>query len=343
MKNLLFRLEDAKNGKLIINDIPADIFMLIQVALKNGGIKKIDVLGKPAKAIKLSNPNYVVYAFTYNSDYIKSNNRLIRGEVDIMLVSAKNTDEEIQRVKDRAESQTKRLIHNLKSLSAKITQEIFYVALQTNLMESPKNSLAYLEKQISNRPKDTAKALLAVLRYTTAQNTEFSAFQKLNGDIGMLQKEHYKIHKILMSVFYLFFQDFTDKRVQVAVEHSDLEGNFDYDSIHACIYHLVENAAKYVKHDGQFSVYISKSLSELNIVFDMESLTIYDDEVEKLFSEGFSGKLAIAEGLHGEGIGLFLAKRMAIMNGGNLVELNGKPQQTDPKYARNTFTLTLQA
>lgn len=342
MKHLLFRLENAKSGKLIINDIPVNIFMLIMETLKNDGSKKIAVLGKPAKATKLSDPNYIVYAFTYDQDYIKSN-RLIKAEAEIMLTSAKNIDGEIQRVKDRADSQTKRLIHNLKSLSAKISQEVFYVALQTNLMASPKESLSYLEKQIKERPLEAAKALLAIIRYSTAQNTEFVAFQKLNGDVGMLKKEHHKIHKILMGVFYIFFQDFTDKHVTVAVDKGDIEGYFDYDSIHVCIYHLIENAAKYVKPSGNFKVHMSKSSSELNIVFDMESLTICDDEVDEIFSEEFSGKNAKIDNLNGSGIGLFLARRMAVMNGGSLVVINGKPQQTDPKYARNIFTLTLQA
>jgi len=342
MKEILFRLENAITGKLIINDIPPYFFIKIQETLKKDGIQKIDILEKTAKVLKLSNQNYVAYAFTYDLNYIKSN-RLIKAEVEIMLASAMRIDEEIQQVKDRADSQSKRLIHNLKSLSAKISQEIFYVALQTNLMASHKDSLNYLEKQITERPREAAKAMLAILRYSTAQNTEFVAFQKLNGDVGLLTKEHHKIHKILMSVFYLFFQDFTDMHVKIEVGKSDIEGVFDYDSIHVCIYHLIENAAKYVKPGGEFNVYISKSSNELNIVFDMDSLTIHDDEVDKIFSEGLSGNVAKTYELSGNGIGLFLARRMAVMNGGGLVVMNGKPPQTDPKYARNRFTLTLQA
>ncbi|MHB1099888.1 MAG: ATP-binding protein, partial [Burkholderiales bacterium] len=341
-KEVSFRLEDVTTGKLIINDIPPYIFKQIQEVLKSDGIKKIDIVDKQAKAVRLSNSNYIAHAFTFDKNYIKSQ-RLIRSEVEIMLASAENIDEEIQRIKDRAESQSKRLIHNLKSLSAKISQEIFYVALQSNLMASHKDSLEYLENKLLEKPKEAAKALLTILKYSTAQNTEFAAFQKLNGDVGQLKKEPHKIHKILMSVFYLFFPDFTDKHVRITVGKSDHEGVFDYDSIHVCIYHLIENAAKYIKPGGDFNVYISRSSNELNIVFDMESLSIYDDEVEKIFTEGFSGKNAKTSVLNGNGIGLFLAKRMAIINDGNLVVVNGKPQQLDPRYARNKFTLTLMA
>jgi signal transduction histidine kinase len=342
MNKIFFRLEDVRNGRLIIDDIPLNVFMVIQNELKNDGSIKTTALGKMAKFLRLSDSTYVVHSYTLDQDYIKSN-KLAKNETEIMLNSAKKIDADIQLIKDRADSQNKRLIHNLKSLTAKISQEIFYVAMQSKLMVSHKEAIGYLTTQITKQPQDAAKALLAILRYSTAQNTEFVAFQKLNGDIGMLKKEHHKIHKILMSVFYIFFQDFTDKQVRINVDKCELEGNFDYDSIHVCIYHIIENAAKYIKNGGAFDVSISKTLNELNIVFDMESLTVRDDEVKEIFSEGFSGKSAKDTQLNGNGIGLFVAKRMAEMNSGSLVMLNGRPQQMNPKYARNTFTLTLLA
>ena len=103
----------------------------------------------------------------------------------------------------------------------------------------------YLERQIKNSPQDVAKALLAILKYQTAQKAEFSAFNKLNGDVGQIKREVHKVHKVLMNVFYLFFNDFTDKSVMVNIGASEVSALFDYDSIHVCAYHLVENAAKY--------------------------------------------------------------------------------------------------
>lgn len=342
MKDVLYRLENNHLGEVIFDDIPLNVFEAIKKELVDNGSKKTTILSRLAKIIRKSDENYTVYAISYNQDYIKSS-RLIKTEADVMLISAKNIDEKVEQVKERADSQTKRLIHNLKSLSAKISQEVFYVALQTDLMAPHKEALSYLERQISEKPKDAAKALLTILKYSTAQNTEFVAFQKLNGEVRLLKKEQHKIHKILMSIFYLFFQDFTDMSVHVDVEKSDLEGTFDYDSVHVCIYHLVENAAKYVKLGSRLSVYISKASNELNIEFDMQSLVIYEDELERIFKEGYSGRLATADSLNGSGIGLFLARRMACINGGNLVVINGTPKPSDPKFARNKFTLTLPA
>ena len=326
MNKILFRLEDIQNSRLIIDDIPLKVFIIIQNELKNDGSIKTTTLGKVAKLLRYSDSNYVVHAYTHDEGYIKSN-RLAKTEAEIMLQSAKKVDAAIQLIKDRADTQSKRLIHNLKSLTAKISQEIFYVALQSNLMVSHQVGLDYLTKQIAESPQDAAKALLAILRYSAAQNTEFVAFQKLNGDIGMLQKEYHKIHKILMSVFYLFFQDFTDTQVRININKCDFVGYFDYDSIHVCIYHIIENAAKYIKSGGAFDVSITKTVNELHIIFDMESLTVRDDEIEQIFAEGFSGKSAKHHKLNGNGIGLFVAKRMAVINGGSLEIQNGIPQK----------------
>lgn len=340
MNKISFRLEDIKNRKLIIDEIPLNVFKDIQSELVSDCNIKLIGLGKVARCLRVSDSSYVVYAYTHDADYVKSK-KLAKFEAEMMLSSAKKIEADLQLIKERADSQNKRLIHNLKSLTAKISQEIFYVGLQNKLMASYRESINYLTSEIRQKPEETAKALLAILKYSAAQNTEFVAFQKLNGEIEMFKKENHKIHKILMSVMYLFFQDFTDKQVRFNVLKSDDEGNFDYDSIHVCIYHIVENAAKYVKKNGVFEVSISKTGTELNIVFDMESLLVKDDELEKIFSEGYSGKTAQESQLSGSGIGLFLARRMAEMNGGRLVMINGKAQPSDLKYARNKFTLIL--
>jgi signal transduction histidine kinase len=342
MNDSLYRLVNAQTEVVIIDDIPPDQFKIISQELIRDGSIKIAISGRQAKALKLSNDLYVIYLLTFDGDLIKSN-RLLKTEAQIILTSAFNIDGQIQKAKDRAESQTKRLIHNLKSLSAKTTQEIYFVALQSKLMESPRDALRYLEKQVSQSPREAAKAFLEILKHNTAQRAEFSAFHKLNGDVITLSKESHKIHKVLMNVFYLFFQDFTDKGVTVDVSHSDMHGLFDYESIHVCIYHIVENAAKYIKNGGRFSVSVTRLNGDMDVIFDMESLLIGDNETDRIFLEGISGDNAINEQLQGTGIGLYLARRMATINGGYLRVLNGRPLVGTPKFARNRFTLTLPA
>lgn len=340
MKGLAFRLEHIETGSVLIDEISPHELALLQSKIPDVGSKKITISGKDCRILKISNDSHRLFALATDADRVKSN-RLIRSESEVMLAAAKNIEKEIQIARERAESQTKRLIHNLKSLTAKTAQEIYYIALQDKLMASPKESLNYLERQVIDNPRDTAKALLEILKYQTAQKTEFSAFHKLNGNIGLIKKEPHKVHKVLMNIFYLFFNDFTDKKVQVDIQPSELQALFDYDSIHVCTYHIVENAAKYIKSGGEFSVRVAKRGSAIDIIFEMESLLIESKEAEKIFEENYSGVLACKRELQGNGIGLFLAKRMAMMNGGDLVVLNGIASRPATDYARNKFTLSL--
>lgn len=81
-------------------------------------------------------------------------------------------------------------------------------------------------------------------------------------------------------------------------------------------------------------------IGHINVAFTMESLAIQPGEEERVFLEGVSGVQAIESGLHGGGVGLFLAREMALLNGGNLFLHVGKQRVAD-KYARNKFVLSL--
>ncbi len=149
------------------------------------------------------------------------------------------------------------------------------------------------------------------------------------------------VHRVLMNVFYLFFGEFIAKRVRAEVVRTKVQARFDYDSIHVCIYYLVENAAKYTRQNSELSVNVSQGADGLvEIRFVMESLAIKPEEQDLIFEEGVSGSNAIDAKLHGAGLGLYLARSMARMNGGNLNVLPGNPLGA-AQFARNTFVLTL--
>ncbi len=146
-----------------------------------------------------------------------------------------------------------------------------------------------------------------------------------------------------MNVFYLFFGEFVSKKVRAEVDKTLLQAVFDYDSIHVCIYYLVENAAKYVRPNSELKVTSHEDGAGLvDIRFSMESLVIQPSEVERIFDEGYSGMKAVQGKLSGAGIGLYLARAMAKLNKGRLTVIPGKPS-IGSEYARNSFILTLPA
>jgi signal transduction histidine kinase len=341
MKDAQFWLKRNGSPKIIINEIPENYLVEMRRLLSaNAGNIKVNLLGAPARIAKIQTPAYTLFALGLDEDRVKSK-RLLATEAATLLSIAEDFEQRAMLAAKKEEAHTKRLIHNLKSLTAKTMQEIFYVARQDNMLLHGKRAKDYVKDEIIKNPDDAASAFIAILKHQAAQNAEFSAFNKLSGDVGQLKKEVHSIHKVLMNVFYLFFGEFTDKGVTVDVQSTQAKATFDYESLHVCIYHIVENSAKYVRQGGAFSVCTSIAAESVDVIFEMESLAIEQDEVGKIFQEGYSGSRAVQEGLNGSGIGLFIASQLAALNGGRLSAIAGIPNLRDPDFARNRFILSI--
>ncbi len=118
----------------------------------------------------------------------------------------------------------------------------------------------------------------------------------------------------------------------------------DYESIHVALYHLIENAAKYIRPDTIFHVKMKSMLGKTEITMDMTSTEIADCEVNRIFEEGVSGDLAVRTGKSGDGIGLSRAKKIVELNQGTL-SVTPYPDTSvifmGVTYQRNVFTINL--
>ncbi|WP_448133771.1 sensor histidine kinase [Stenotrophomonas rhizophila] len=292
--------------------------------------------GVQVRLVRAVSGKYSAMAISSDADRLRSKGIMIR-EAEVLLAAAPG----IEAAAERSEKRTKRLIHNLKSLTAKTNQEIFYVLQQDRMINLNKDAIPHVEKEILGNSADAARALLEILKHQSAQKAEFFAFEKLSGSADALRIESHSVHGVLMNAFYLFFGDFEEKKVRAHVAHTQQVANFDYDSMHACIYYLVDNAVKYTRRNSSLNVYVSLDAVDqrVDIRFDMESLTIPEEERDRVFEEGYSGARAVTHKINGEGIGLFQAREMARLNGGEIYLLAGK--QLDNEYSRNAFTISL--
>lgn len=313
-----------------------DELLKVQAELPDSGSRVVKIGGRKTRIARYQRDQYTIIAASENTDRVNSK-KLMDQDINSVFSAAATIYSSIR----QAEQRTRRLIHNLKSLTAKTSQEIFYLVGQDRMLSDPKETINYIEGEIEKKPHETAKAIIEILKHQAAQKAEYSAFEKLSGKIESIKKENHDIHRVLMNVFYLFFGEFLDKKVKVSVDRTRLQANFDYDSIHACIYYLVENAAKYTMRNSTFNVFTTEDHNGyIDIRFEMESLAVTQEEQQKVFDEGFSGKSAIANNLHGTGIGLYLAKAMATLNGATLNFTAGKPT-INQSFARNSFVLSL--
>lgn len=341
MRGAQFWLKRNSNPKVIINEIPENyLTKMREILIDNTGNIKTHIFGNAARIVKIQNQSYTLFALAIDEDRIKSK-RTLATEAATLISVAEEFEQQVMLTARKEEAHTKRLIHNLKSLTAKTMQEIFYIARQDKMLLYGKRAKDYVKDEIIKNSDDAALAFIAILKHQAAQNAEFSAFNKLSGEVGQIKKETHSIHKVLMNVFYLFFGEFTDKGVTVDVQATQAKATFDYESMHVCIYHIVENSAKYIRQGGDFSVCTSITSEKIEVIFEMESLAIDQEELGKIFQEGYSGVRSVRENLNGSGIGLYIARQLAILNGGRLSAIPGIPKPRDPEYARNKFIISI--
>lgn len=300
--------------------------------------KILDLEGRRARVTRMNNGDFSVIALSFDQDRLKSVS-LVRKEIELALAAAPSILEATERVESRGH----RLIHNLRSITAKTMQEVFALVQQRELIgKSPTEQVSYIQKEIATDTAAAAQAFVEILKHQGAQKAEYSAFETLSGGGGALKLERHGVHKVLMNVFYLFFGDFLKNRIQARVEPTQEMAIFDYDSMHACIYFLVENASKYAKPGSNLIVSTQRSAHEIVITFEMESLFISATEETRIFHEGFSGELATKQRKNGSGIGLYLARELTLLNSGTLTVLCRR-RPNDAMYSSNAFTLALPA
>jgi hypothetical protein len=335
-----YRISDQDGNVVFCNLNPREKTKVSIVVSKS---QKID--GANLRAGVISDKYGTVVAFSSKSDYIKSSTKFSTA-LNVIFDTSKNITDIIGRAQSSINKSTSRLIHNLTSLNAHNIQEIYSLIPQENVSQKIVGQRSFVENIVKKNPKETALLLLKIAKNNAAMKAEFSVFRKLfDSNPDLLIREH-NVHKVLMNVFYLFFSDFTDKDVVVKVGDNKNKhfAIFDYESFHVATYHIIENAAKYIKPNTNLDVEIKNVDGFVEIDFDMLSLEIESREANAIFDEGVSGSLAFKSGKSGDGIGMSRAKKILELNSGSVsVEphCDTVEKYMGINYQRNIFTVSL--
>jgi hypothetical protein len=235
-----------------------------------------------------------------------------------------------------------RLVHNLTSINAHNIQEIYDLVPQEILTADLENQLNHIQKEISSNLKQASLTFLRIAKHNIHMKSEFSIYKKLDRSDPTLDFRYHPIKKVILNVLHTFFVDFSDNEVFVKIEDYLGKIRIDYETIQVALYHLIENASKYVKPKSTMEISFKEIENELKVVFEMDSLNIEDDEIEEIFNEGYSGKNARKIGKSGEGLGLSRIEQMLQLNKGFLEIEKGQEVEKVMgfRFARNKFILS---
>lgn len=247
-----------------------------------------------------------------------------------------------EKTRQNEQKKVNRLVHNLSSIVGHNIQEIYDIVPQDVLALNWKNQLDYIEKEIKSNPKKAAMMFLRLAKNSIHMKSEFSIYRKLDREEGAsLELRTFPLRTVLLNVLHTFFVDFSDNSVYVNVNDFYGRVRIDYETIQVAIYHLIENATKYVRHHSNIEISFEELKSDINVHFDMTSTYVEPSERTDVFNEGISGSVARKMKKNGDGIGMWRIKQMMELNGGDFTAVFGNKKETLMGYdfANNRFTL----
>jgi signal transduction histidine kinase len=223
----------------------------------------------------------------------------------------------LPRVKDQKDdirreerNKLKRHIHNLVSLNASSRNSIFAAIPQDKFIQRDRFKLIEeIEQEVRDRPKRIAELIIDLLKNENLEKTEFAVYKKIF-ESEDVDKRKYSIHKITLLILNSFWKDFADKGISFDIGSCYEEVFVDFDVLAASFVHIIENAVKYILPDSTLKINFSDDESTVRVEFSMVSFKIAEEEVDNIWLEGYSGQAPRQVNRNGDGIGLFLVRRL---------------------------------
>jgi len=258
--------------------------------------------------------------------------RNFRAKANAFLSVSAHLEKSRDQISTELNKRTRRLIHNLTTINAQSIQELYNFIPQDVLTKNIDYQLKNIQKALKSEFHEASKLFLRITKNNLRMKTEFSVFKTMYEQKSPPTFRKHAVQKVVLNVLHTFFSDFTDHDVRVKVQDFPRQVDLDYETFSVAIFHIIENAAKYIMPNSTLSISFSPQKSDIHITFEMLSLPVRDDEVANLCTEGFSGELAHKLQLAGDGIGMFRTKRLLRLNNGDIIfENNIKPRENTNK------------
>lgn len=306
------------NDKVVYTNINPDCIKCIKSCQsKNEIIDNCYIDNKKHRRGVVKKANGSIYCCSSSKDFVKSS-RIFKEKISLL----SNMIDEFAAVRseliDETSKDTKRLLHNLISINAHSIQEVYNLIPQQLLTSNISEQYKVIQDHIIEDPKEAARVFLRIAKNNAAMKSEFAVFKKLHESSPTTSFKKHPIKKVILNVLHIFFQDFADINVTINVERFDGLVRIDYESFFVALYHLFDNAVKYILPRSQLKIKFKVEENKLTIQFDMMSIRIEEHETEKVYLEGYSGVNTKMLHKAGQGIGMHLMKKLLELNNSSL-------------------------
>lgn len=236
-----------------------------------------------------------------------------------------------------------RIIHNIKTQNAHAIQELTNFIEPEQFAYDIKSVIPGVREKIKTKAHHAAYTILRLAKINTAMSEEIFIYDHITHKESpyQLEKRKYDIHDVLMLVFHEFMPDFSNKQVTIDVMDYDARVVFDFTVIRFIFYHLIANAEKYIKPNSVLHVMFSEDADSNIVTFLMTSYHIYSEDLDQIYNEGYSGKIAVEQKTAGQGLGMYLVNIMVKLHNAKLIIKPGEEIRKTGKisFSENEFIL----
>ena len=194
------------------------------------------------------------------------------------------------------------------------------------------NHLDVIQKVIDNNSKKASFSYLKILKSSNLMKAEFDVYEMIDDENPYLDFYDHQIHKVLMLTLNPFWLDLVEKKIDIHIDPFYEKAFIDYKSISVAFSHIFDNITKYILPHTELIVSFNINQEKINIVMDMTSMKVEEEEIIKIFSETISGKWSKETDTAGDGIGMFVVKKLIKLNNGDVKFLRNYDNSSEINY-----------
>lgn len=341
MKGIYFHITNT-NGTVIMSNVP-DSFSFSEVRPIDKIVQSTCFTTK--ETIRhgcFSIKNLSVYIVSYDKTVT---NKILKRYFDACRFFIEHFIHLENSVKEIEYQNFRRLKHNLVTHNTNIVQELEKM-FPVESITGASNQIDFIKKKMEIDPKEAATAVLRIIKSANLMKSDIDVYDMLSSPNPYIELDRHIIYKVIQLIINPFWLELLQKEIIVELEESHERALIDFKSMSVVFSHIFDNTTKYIAPRTKLRIAFKSSTHTLDVIFEMTSLKIKPDEIDKIFDENESGEYAKKIGRSGHGIGMHVAKRLLGLNKGVIeiipnFEKSGATTIHGIPFERNRIIVTL--
>lgn len=213
-------------------------------------------------------------------------------------------------------------IHNTKHFISDINTALSAIIKEKELLQKTSDErLGLIMNEIELKKKELANSLQDIFRNAKHATLAYGVTEYFSKESELQQCDYsnHKIHGLIVSILYLYEKYFKDKNIRVNIigDVRDISVFVNYSSIKIGFDQIFNNILKYSNKDSVVSITFERNKDKyIDIVFNMESVCVSEDDQKEIFKIGHRGEKAKEYSLTGDGIGMAVINKVISLNRG---------------------------